>query len=77
VEGEASIDVPAADEAAAAVRELRLFIDLYDEAEVEPDSDIAAKLATARRAVAAYEEVESWDLSNRGLTESRVADDHE
>jgi hypothetical protein len=62
------VKVPAEQEAAAAVREVRRFIALYDEADVEPDSEIAAKLDTARRAVAAYEEVQSWDLSDRCLT---------
>lgn len=57
--------VVAEDDAAAAVRELRRFIALYDGANVEPDSETAANLAMARRAVAAYEEVQSWDLSDR------------
>jgi hypothetical protein len=62
------VNVPIEDEAAAAVRELRRFIALYDEADVEPDSEMASKLDTPRRTVAAYEEVQGWDLSDRCLT---------
>jgi hypothetical protein len=57
----------AEEEAATAVRELRRFIALHDETEVEPGSEVAAKLDAARRVVAAYEEVQSWNLSDRGL----------
>jgi hypothetical protein len=60
------VSVPEGTEVAAAVRELRRFIASYDETGVEPSSEIAAKLDAARRAVAAYEAVESWDLSDRG-----------
>jgi hypothetical protein len=58
------MSVPSEDEAAVAVRELRLFIARFDTADVEPGSKIAAKLDAARRAVAAYDEVQSWNLSD-------------
>jgi hypothetical protein len=53
-------------EAALAVRELRLFISAYEETDVEPGSEIATALAAARQAVAAYDEVQSWDLASKG-----------
>jgi hypothetical protein len=51
-------------DAEAAVAELRLFISLFDEAEPPPGSRTAKQLEAARRAVAAYAEVE------RALAES-------
>ncbi len=45
-------------EAEVAVAELRLFISLYEGIELVPGSRIAKQLEAARRAVAAYEEVE-------------------
>jgi hypothetical protein len=56
-------DAPAEQEAAIAVRELRRFISLCEETEVEPSSEIATQLDAARRAVAAYDEVQSWNLN--------------
>jgi hypothetical protein len=49
------------EEAAEAVRELRLFVSLYDDAQVRPESREARKLEAARRAIAAYEEAERWE----------------
>jgi len=46
------------EQAEQAVRELRLFISLYEGAELQPESRIAHHLEVARRAVAGYEEVE-------------------
>jgi hypothetical protein len=42
-------------EAEVAVEELRLFISLYKDVELAPDSRMARQLEAARRAVAAYE----------------------
>jgi hypothetical protein len=44
------------EEAEAAVVELRLFISLYNDADLRPDSRVARQLAAARRAVAAFDE---------------------
>jgi hypothetical protein len=41
-----------------AVKELRLFISLYEGAKLRPDSRIARQLEAARKAVAGYEETE-------------------
>jgi len=41
-----------------AVKELRLFISLYEGVEFAPDSRIARKLEAARRAVAEYDAVD-------------------
>ena len=57
---------PDEEEAAAAVRALRRFISFYDETDVEPAPEIAAKLDAARQAVAAYEEIQSWSPKDRG-----------
>ena len=46
------------EQAEEAVRELRLFISLYEDAELLPESRIARHLAAARRAVANCELVE-------------------
>jgi len=46
------------EQAEQAVRELRLFISLYEGVELPPDSRIARQLEAARRAVAGYEQVE-------------------
>jgi len=46
------------EQAEEAVRELRLFISLYEDAELPPDSRIARHLEAARRAVVGYEQVE-------------------
>jgi hypothetical protein len=61
-----SVSVRAEEEAAIAVRELRRLIAIYDGIDLEPGSEIAAKLDAARRAVAAYEDVQSWNLTDRG-----------
>jgi hypothetical protein len=55
---------PAEREAAAAVHELRRFINAHQDVDVEQGSEIAANLEAARRAVAAYEEVQSWNRSD-------------
>jgi hypothetical protein len=46
------------EQAEEAVRELRRFISLYEDAELPPDSRIAHHLEAAQRAVAGYDEVE-------------------
>ena len=53
-------------EAANAVRELRRFISLYKDVEVEPGSEVATQLDAARRAVAAYDEIQNSNLNERG-----------
>jgi len=45
-------------EATVAVKELRLFISLYENVTLHPESRRARQLEAARRAVAAYEAVE-------------------
>lgn len=45
-------------EAEIAVEELRLFISLYEDADLKPDSRMARQLEAARKAIAAYDEVE-------------------
>jgi len=45
-------------EAEIAVEELRLFISLYEGVNLHPESRRARQLEAARRAVAAYEDVE-------------------
>jgi hypothetical protein len=60
------VTAPDEEEAAAAVRELRRFISFYDDADVEATPEMAAKLDAARRTIAAYEEVQTWDLNDRG-----------
>jgi hypothetical protein len=49
------------EEAAEAVKQLRLYVSLYSDVEVEPGSREARKLEAARRAIAAYEEAERWE----------------
>jgi hypothetical protein len=49
---------PVERDAETAVAELRLFISLYDGAELRPDSRMARQLEAARRAIAAYDEAE-------------------
>jgi hypothetical protein len=46
------------EEAEMAVEELRLFISLYEGVELAPGSRAARQVEAARRAVAAYDEVE-------------------
>jgi len=46
------------EQAEEAVRELRLFISLYEGVELPPESRIGRHLEAARRAVAGYEQVE-------------------
>jgi hypothetical protein len=46
------------EEAAEAVKQLRLYVSLYSDVEVQPGSREARKLEAARRAIAAYEEAE-------------------
>ena len=46
------------EQAEEAVRELRLFISLYEGVELPPESRSARHLEAARRAVAGYEQVE-------------------
>jgi hypothetical protein len=46
------------EQAEMAVKELRLFISLYEGAELPPESRIARHLEAARRAVAGYDAVE-------------------
>jgi len=41
-----------------AVEELRLFISLYEDADLKPDSRMARQLEAARKAITAYDEVE-------------------
>jgi hypothetical protein len=45
-------------DAEIAVKELRLFVSLYRDVELIPDSRIARQVQGARRAIAAYEEAE-------------------
>jgi hypothetical protein len=45
-------------EAEVAVAELRLFVSLYDYADLAPDSRIARQLDAARRALAGYDAVQ-------------------
>ena len=54
--------VPGEAEAARAVEQLREFVTLCDAAGVPPGSRLEKQLANARRALAAYEEVQTWDL---------------
>ena len=49
---------PVQQDAETAVAELRLFISLYEDADLPPDSRMARQLEAARRAVAAYDESE-------------------
>jgi hypothetical protein len=49
------------EDAAEAVKELRLFVSLYATEDVQPGSREARKLEAARRAIAAYEEAERWE----------------
>ena len=46
------------DQAEVAVKELRLFISLYEDAGLRPESRLARQLETARKAVAGYEQLE-------------------
>jgi len=46
------------DQAEVAANELRLFISLYEDAELRPDSRLARQLEAARKAIAGYEQVE-------------------
>ena len=46
------------EQAEQALRELRLFVSLYEGAELQPESRIARHLEAARRAIAGYEQVE-------------------
>jgi hypothetical protein len=48
--------------AARAVEQLRAFIHQCEGVDMRPGSRLAKELALARRAVAAYEEVQGWDL---------------
>ena len=54
------------EQAEKAVRELRLFISLYEDAELPADSRIAHHLEAARRAVAGYDEVEQKVAARTG-----------
>jgi hypothetical protein len=42
-----------------AVKELRLFLSLYQGVDVAPDSRLGRQLEAARKAVAGYEEIEA------------------
>jgi hypothetical protein len=53
------------DDAAQAVKELRLFVSLYSDRDVKPDTREARKLEAARRAIAAYDEAERWERARR------------
>jgi hypothetical protein len=53
------------DDAAQAVKELRLFVSLYGDRDVKPDTREARKLEAARQAIAAYEEAERWERARR------------
>jgi hypothetical protein len=53
------------DDAAQAVKELRLFVSLYGDGDVKPHSREARKLEAARRAIAAYEEAERLERARR------------
>jgi hypothetical protein len=55
------VDARVREEAAVAVRELRLFVSLYTNVDVRAGSPIARKLEAAKRAIAAYEEAERWE----------------
>jgi hypothetical protein len=52
------VSAAAKQEAEVAVAELRLFVSLYEDAELVPGSRTAKQLEAARRAVAAYDQVE-------------------
>jgi hypothetical protein len=52
------VGAEAKEQAEVAVQELRLFVSLYSDVELVPGSRIAGQVEAARRAVAAYEEVE-------------------
>ena len=52
-------------EAAEAVRELRLFVSLYEGQPPLPESRDGRKLEAARRAIAAYEEAERLERELR------------
>ena len=52
------VSAAAKQEAEVAVAELRLFISLYEDAELVRGSRTAKQLEAARRAVSAYDEVE-------------------
>jgi hypothetical protein len=53
-----AVQVVDREQAEDAVRELRLFISLFEGAPPTPGSRIARQLEAARKAVAGYEEVE-------------------
>jgi hypothetical protein len=53
------------DDAAQAVKELRLFVSLYGDRDVKPGTREARKLEAARRAIAAYEEAERTERARR------------
>jgi hypothetical protein len=63
VEAGAALETPA-DEAAVSVRELRRFIASLEGVDVEPGSETALQLDAARRAVAAYDEVQRWNVKD-------------
>ena len=54
------------DEAEEAMRELRLFISLYESEPPPPGSRTARQLEAARRAVAGYDELEKRLASDAG-----------
>jgi hypothetical protein len=68
------MEVPGEQEAARAVEQLREFVALCASLDVRPGSRIANDLALARRAIAAYEEVQSWNLD---MLEPTLRDDIE
>jgi hypothetical protein len=67
--------VPGEQEAARAVEQLREFIALCDGLDIHPGSRLARDLALAHRAVAAYDEVQTWNLDMLTATSAETSSD--
>jgi hypothetical protein len=53
------------EDAAQAVKELRLFVSLYEGVDLPAGSREARKLEAARRAIAAFDQAERWERERK------------